>query len=149
MISWGRWRTDVGRQADPTAGVLEPVLGNEALGRVHHRIRKACHLIRLLNRLACVGLAYLLRASLVVAGMPEVEVLTAMFPQPEEPCQPNERQTEHEVEELQRKHGRKGIPYFAVETDSLHHQVAGHKQASQRRDEHRPFAVYEHCRCGE
>jgi len=53
--------------------------------------------------------------------MPEAEVLTAIFPHPEEPCQPNESQTEREVEELPRKHCGKGIPHFAVKTDCLYH----------------------------
>ena len=81
--------------------------------------------------------------------MPEVEVLTAIFPHPEGPCQPKDRQTERKVEELKPKHSGKGIPYFAVKTDYLHHLVAGHKQACQHRDEHRPFTVDEHGSCGE
>src|ERR1700693_6280484 len=97
------------------------------------RCREACHLIRLLNRLACVEPGYLLPASLGMTDVPEVEVLTAIFPHPEGPCQPKDRQTEHEVEELSPKRGGKGIPYFAVNTDYLHNQVAGHKQASQHR----------------
>src|SRR5439155_563107 len=64
--------------------------------------------------------------------MPGVEVLTAIFPHPEGPCQPKDRQTEHKVEELRHKHHGKDIPYFAVKTDYLHHQVADHKQATKR-----------------
>jgi putative protease len=44
--------------------------------------------------------------------MPEVDVLAAIFPHPEVPCQANDRQTEHEVEELKRKHDGKVLPYF-------------------------------------
>ena len=78
--------------------------------RIRHH-REASRLIRLRNRLACVGIDSFPLAPLVVSGMPpEVEVLSAIFPPPEEPCQPRERHTEHEVEELKRERGGKGIP---------------------------------------
>ena len=81
--------------------------------------------------------------------MPDVVVLTAIFPHPEVPCQPKDRQAWHKPEELHPNHGGNDIPYFAVKTDCLYHLVAGRKQASQHRDEHRPFAVDEHGSRGE
>src|SRR5579864_6393046 len=102
-----------------------------------------------LNRLACVEPGSLLPAPLGVTGMLEVEVLTAILLHPKIACQPKDRQTEHTEEELKPKRGGKSIPYFAVNTDYLHHLVAGHHQASQHRDEHRPFSLDEYGRCGE
>lgn len=50
--------------------------------------------------------------------MPGVEVLRAIVPHPDEPCQHKDRQTEHKVDELHPKEGGKGIPKFAVKTTS-------------------------------
>src|SRR5579884_3312995 len=92
---------------------------------------------------------HLLPVSLGVTDMSEVEVLTAIVPHPDVPCQPKDRQTEHKVEELNRKRSGKAIPYFAINTDCLHHQVPDHNKAGQHRDEHCPFAVDEHCHSGQ